>query len=389
MLVEQKSINGFIKERKHEIFHMLKQMVNTDSYSRDKEGVNRVASILKKGLDQFGIPYVSRDQNDFGDHVIAAIQGRRPGKILLMGHMDTVHLPGTVKTRPYTEKGNLAYGPGVSDMKAGLVSMLYAAAALKHADVDLPDIEILYTPDEEIGSLTSKAVIQERAKDAMAVFNLESARADGSVVTARKGSAHLQFEIEGKAAHSGLFIEEGISANDELAYKIVELRKLMDFDKGITINVGTVSGGINTNVVSPQASATLHVGFWSLEDYREAEERIKKIIETSYIEGTKAKLSGGVSFLPMEKHEGVAAMFELVKKAGEELGIDVTEERTKGAADAGVPASLGIPTICGMGPVGGKWHSEDEYMEIDSLIPRIQLLANSIVLAADRFSKTR
>ncbi|RST77389.1 M20 family peptidase [Siminovitchia acidinfaciens] len=389
MLVQQKSINDFIEQNENEIFNLLKKIVNTDSYSRDREGVNRVAALLKQGLDEFSIPYVTREQEQFGDHIIATLKGTRPGKILLMGHMDTVHTPGTVKDRPYTENGNIAFGPGLSDMKAGLVSILYAAGAVKNASLDLPDIEILYTPDEEIGSPTSRAIIEERAKDAMAVFNLESGRADGSVVTARKGSAHLSFEIEGKASHSGLFIEEGISANDELACKMVELRKLMDMERGITINVGTISGGVNTNVVSPHASATLHVGFWRIEDYKETEEKIKKIIDTSYIKGTKATLSGSISFQPMEKHEGVAAMYDLVKKAGESLGIEVTEEATKGAADAGFPAALGIPTICGMGPVGGKWHSKDEYMEIDSYIPRIQLLANSIVLAADHFSDSK
>lgn len=387
MLVQQKEINDFIKKKENDIFDLLKQIVNTDSYSRDKEGVNRVAAILKQKLDEAGIPYVTREQEEYGDHIIATLKGTHPGKVLLMGHMDTVHRPGTVKDRPYTEKGNFAYGPGISDMKAGLVSILYAAAALKNSGLDLPDIEILYTPDEEIGSPTSRAVIEERARDAMAVFNLESGRADGSVVTARKGSAHLSFEIEGKASHSGLFIEEGISANDELALKMVELRKLMDMERGITVNVGTINGGINTNVVSPHASATLHVGFWTIEDYEETEEKIKQIINSSYISETKAKLHGGISFQPMEKHEGVAAMYDLVKMAGEGVGIDVTEEATKGAADAGFPASLGIPTICGMGPVGGKWHSKDEYMEIDSYIPRIQLLANSIVLAAERFSE--
>jgi glutamate carboxypeptidase len=380
-------IKEFIARHHNEIFERLKIMVNIDSYSHDREGVNRIGTKMKEFLDGFGIPHVTRPQDKYGDHIIATLKGNKPGKILLMGHMDTVFPPGEVLKRPFTEDDTYVYGPGVSDMQAGLISILYATAAIKQSGIDMCDMEILFTPDEEIGSPSSRSIIEERAKDAMAVFNLEPGRPDGSVVTSRKGSAHLKFHIQGKAAHSGLFIEQGISAIEELGYKIVELRKLMDLERGITINVGLVSGGVNTNVVAPEATGTIHFGFWTVKDYEETMERIRNIIHTSYVAGTKNTLSGSLSFLPMERHEGVDQMFEMVKAVAATLNIELTELAAKGASDAGFTASLGKPTICGMGPVGGKWHNLDEYMIKDTCIPRIQLLAISIVAAFHRFSK--
>jgi glutamate carboxypeptidase len=379
-------IHHFIESRADDIFALLKTIVNIDSYTHDKDGVNRVGQVLTDCLDQFGIPYVTRSNEKFGDHIIATIKGSRPGKILLLGHRDTPHPPGTVKKRPYKQYEKYAYGPGVSDMKAGLVSIIYAAAAVQHSEADMCDIELLFTPEEEIGSPISRAVIEERAKEACAVFNLESGRPDGSIVTSRKGSAHLTFQIEGKAAHSGVLIQDGISAIVELGFKIIELQKLMDLEKGITINVGTVNGGINTNVVAPQASGTIHIGFWTLEDFQSIVEEIKTIMNTSYVPGTKSSLSGDVGILPMERNPGVVKLYEIVQEAASMLDIPLTEERTKGAADAGFPASLGIPTICGMGPVGGKWHSIDEYMVIDTFLPRMKMLAISIVLASKQLA---
>ncbi|GHH99375.1 M20 family metallopeptidase [Neobacillus kokaensis] len=384
-----KQIANFIDSKENEIFELLKTIVNMDSYSHDKESVNRVGKVLCQSLDSFDISYVEQSNEKYGDFIIATLKGSKPGKILLLGHRDTPHAVGTVKKRPYYEDGTYAYGPGVSDMKAGLVSMIYAAAAIRPFKEELCDIELLITPDEECGSPVSRKVIEERAKGALAVFNLESGRPDGSVVTARKGSAHLHFEIEGKAAHAGVFIEEGISAIDELAYKIIELRKLMDLEKGRTINVGTVTGGSNSNVVAPEAKGSIHIGFWTLDDFESLLADIREVINTSYVPGTKASLEGGLGILPMERHEGVVKLYDIVRKAAKQFDISITEKKERGAADAGFTASLGIPTICGMGPIGGKWHSKDEYMLLKSFLPRIKMLAASIILTSNQWGNER
>ncbi|MFJ7936702.1 M20 family metallopeptidase [Sporosarcina sp. NPDC096371] len=376
-------INDYLESKQDDALAFLEEIVNIDSFTYDKEGVNRVGEVIRRQLDAANIPYEVRKNEDFGDHIIATVKGKKEGKILLMGHQDTPHPQGTTKNRPFQIEGNLLRGPGVSDMKSGLVSMIHAAVAVREfAQDELCDIEILFTPEEEIGSPISRAVIEERAKDALAVFNLEAARPDGSVVTARKGSAHLKIEIEGKAAHSGAFIEDGISANDELALKMNKIKQLMDLEAGVTINFGKIEGGISNNVVSPHATATIHIGFWRREDFEGLYSQIQWIVDTSFVPGTKSTLSGGIGILPMEKHEGVTKLYETVQYAAKGLALPITEQRTKGAADAGFTASLGIPTICGMGAVGGKWHAVDEYMELDTFLPRMKLLANSIVIVA-------
>lgn len=376
-----KNINNYLDDQKEEALTLLKEIVNIDSFSYDREGVNKVGAIIRNKLEEKGISYEIRKNEKFGDHILAVVKGNKPGKILLMGHQDTPHPPGTTLKRPFRIEGNLLRGPGVSDMKSGLVSMIMAASALgEYANEEICDIELLFTPDEEIGSPLSRKIIRERAKDALAVFNLEAARPDGSIVTSRKGSAHMKIEIEGRAAHAGAFLEDGVSANDELALKMINIKQLMDDKKGTTINFGKIEGGISNNVVSPYASATIHSTFWLEEDFQIIYRQIQKIVETSYVTGTSSKLTGGISMLPMEKNEGISNLYNIVKKAAATLDLTITEQRTKGSADAGFTASLGIPTICGMGPVGGNWHAEDEYMELDTFIPRTKLLAHSILL---------
>ncbi len=375
-------INKYLQDSHAEMFRLLEKIVNINSYSYNRDGVNQVGNVLREYLDKFEIPYTTQENKDYGDHIIATLKGSRPGKILLLGHMDTAYPPEIGINHRYYIDDHYAYGPGVSDMKSGLVSMVFTVAAMKQAKIDLCDIEILFTPEEEIGSPISRALIEERASDAIAVFNLESGRPDGSVVTSRKGSAHLKFHIVGKAAHSGAFIEDGISAIEELAYKIAEMKKLTDLEQGITVNIGTVTGGVNTNVVAPEASGTIHIGFWTLKHYAGVMEKLQRIIDTSYVPGTKSYLEGSISFLPMERHDGVKNLYQLVKKSAEMLDLKIGESSTKGAADAGFTASMGIPTICGMGAVGGKWHSVDEYMVIGTIVPRAQLLATSIVMAS-------
>jgi glutamate carboxypeptidase len=374
-------ISAFLENQEKDALRFLEEMVNIDSFTYDKVGVNKLGAVIQRELEHAGIPYEVCENEEFGNHIIASIKGNKSGKILLIGHQDTPHPPGTTSQRPFKIEGNLLRGPGVSDMKSGLVAMVKASIALREfANGEMCDIELLFTPDEEIGSPISRNVIEERAKDALAVFNLEPGRPDGSVVTSRKGSAHLRIDIEGKASHAGAFIEKGVSANDELALKMIEIKKLMNLEKGTTVNFGKIGGGVSNNMVSPSAYATIHSSFWLEADFNELYQQIRDIVETPYIEGTRSVLTGGIGILPMEKHEGVAKLFNIVEKAAAGLHIPITEQQTKGAADAGFTASLGIPTICGMGPVGGNWHADNEYTELDTFIPRTKLLAHSILL---------
>lgn len=387
--MSREELNVVIEKMKEEGLQFLEDLVNTDSPSRDREAVNRAGDVICKFFKKHQITYRIQKNEDpnLGDFIIATIPGVKKDKILLLGHRDTVYPVGTVAKNPFTIKGDRAYGPGVSDMKPGIVTSILAAIALKKLEINQGEIEILITPDEEIGSPSSRKVIEDHAKEAVAVFNLEPGRPDGSIVTTRRGSAHLAFEITGVAAHSGTEIEKGISAIEELGHKIIALQQLTNIEQGVTVNVGMVQGGENTNVVAPGAFGRVHIGFQTIEQFDEVMEKAKTIFVNSKVEGTSGELKGHVSFLPMVKSEGVEEMYNIVKRHADELNIAITEHYARGAADAGFPASLGVPTICGMGPVGGYWHNENEYMEMDSFIPRTQLLAQSIVTAFEQYSK--
>jgi len=380
------SIDQLLTDQQEEILQFIESFVSVDSYTDDQVGVNRAGDTICQCLDKLNIAYERHANERYGDHIVGKIKGDKPGKILLLGHYDTVHRPGTTIVNPYREEGNFAYGPGVADMKSGVATMIYAAAALQKSDIELCTIELLFTPDEEKGSPISRPIIKKSAETSLAVFNLESGRPDGSVVTSRRGSAHFQFNISGKASHSGVAKGDGISAIEELAYKVVALKELGDREEGITINVGVVSGGVNTNVVAPHARGTIHVGYAKEERFREVTKQIESIMAANYISGTSSELSGGNGIPPMERHSGVLMLYDIVQAAATQLNIPIKEQAAKGAADSGFVASLGVPTICAMGPIGDDLHSVDEKMEKDSLIPRTKLLAHSIRLASEQLS---
>lgn len=376
-------IEAYIDAHKKEALSVLEDIVNIESYTKDSEGVNKVNKCLREWLDKLGFTTKIIENDQYGNHLIANIDGTaKNGKILLMGHMDTAHPTGTLEKFPLTKTEKTWHGPGLSDMKSGNVSMILAAKALYETHKnEISKIEILLTPDEEEGSPISRNIIPEYARDSKAVFNLESGRPDGTVVNKRKGSAHLSLEILGKASHSGAFYEDGISANDELARKMIEIKQLESKEKDLTINFGVIKGGQSNNIVSPFSSATLHLAFWETEDFDEVFEDIKNIVDTPYIEGTRAKLSGKIGILPMSETENVKKLLKIYLQTAEELGVHIESKPTKGASDAGFAAEEGVPVICGVGPVGGKWHTSDEYMEINTFSERTNVLAHSILKA--------
>lgn len=385
--IERESILNYFENIEDEALGFLEELVNIDSYSQDKDGIDKVSTLIKDKLKFEGIDCEIIKNEQYGNHLIATLRGNKKGKILMVGHKDTAHPTGTTEHFSFHQKEGMLRGPGVSDMKSGLVYMIYTLLALKKFNPEeMYDIELLFTPDEEIGSPISKELIKERAKDAIAAFVLEPARPNGSIVTSRKGSAHLKIEIEGKAAHSGAFIEQGISANDELAKKMVAIKKLENPEKDLTINFGIIKGGISNNIVSPHASATIHCAFWKEEDYKELYQEIERIVDHSYIEGTKSQLSGGIGMLPMENNYNNNELYEkVVLEAASDLDLDIVGLPTKGASEAGFISAVGIPTICGMGPVGGNWHTKNEYLELESFLPRMKLLGASILYCMEYY----
>jgi glutamate carboxypeptidase len=359
---------------------LLEALVNTDSGSYDKPGVDAVGGRIRNFLGEHGIASEVTPAETFGDAISATVGHGANRPILLMGHRDTVFPKGEPTRRPFKIEGGRAYGPGVSDMKSGLVMNCFVLAALKRFGGTSVPVTALFTGDEEIGSPFSRPVIEAHARAARAVFNSEPGRTRGAAVTGRKGGVFLRFEITGKAAHSGANFEVGVSAIQELAHKTIELNRLVDAPSGITLNVGVVSGGQTVNTVAPWARGEADLRFVTPAQRAATMARIEEIMATSYVPGTSTRLEIAGEFLPLVENADGKAMFEHYAACLKEVGYtETTALFTGGCADSGFAAATGTPTICAVGPVGGRGHSPDEFMEIDTLVPRAQALALAIM----------
>ena len=370
-----------------EMIECLKTLVDIDSNSYDKAGTDAVADVIVEWLETDGIAVTRTPRPESGDILEARLEGdgsdASAGHVLMMGHRDTVFPTGTVAERGFTREGDIGYGPGVADMKAGLVLNIFVLRALKRlAPLPFP-VRALFTADEEIGSRDGTAFIREAASGARAVLNAEPGRISGNVVTGRKGGAAFQIEVTGVAAHSGVSHADGASAIETLARKIIKLHALTDYDSGVTTNVGLIEGGVSRNTVAPSATAQLDTRFVTNQQRVELLAAIEAIIAEEEVPGTQATIRQTSGFLPMEPAMS-EALFARYRAQAEKLGFSVEGEFTGGCSDAGTTASLGIPTLCGTGPVGAKMHTDDEYCRLETFVPRAQAVAATILeLAAD------
>ncbi len=296
-----------------------------------------------------------------------------------MGHRDTVFPDGETTARPFTIRDGVAFGPGVADMKAGLVMNCFVLAAFARFGGAPAPLVGLFTGDEEIGSPEGRTVIEAEARQARVVFNSEPGRVSGNVVTGRKGGVFMLFRITGKAAHSGGNFTDGISAIEELARKIQAIHALTDLDRGITLNVGLVSGGQSVNSVAPWAEGQIDLRYVNPEDKDDLMARIGAIIDRSFVPGTRAELTVKGEFLPLTQSPAAKRLFELYVDAAAATGFRTDGEFTGGCADSGFTAAVGAPTLCAVGPVGGKAHSPEEFLRLDTMVPRAQACARAIL----------
>jgi glutamate carboxypeptidase len=235
------------------------------------------------------------------------------------------------------------------------------------------------TSDEEIGSPQSRGIIEDNARGARAVYNSEPGRANGNVVSQRKGGVFMVMDIVGKASHSGGNFEAGRSAINALAHKTLAIAALTDLPIGVTLNVGLVSGGQSVNTVAPWASGEIDMRYARRADRDRIVAAIEKILATEHVPGTSASLKIKGEFLPLEQTSGNAGLFSIYQKAALKAGLALEGESTGGCADSGFTSAVGTPTICGTGPVGGLAHSPEEYLEVDSIIPRALAMANAVM----------
>ena len=360
----------------------LETLVNIDCGSYTPEGVNRVADLVADRMTALGMALERRrheprdGEAQLGDLLVGRLAGRGP-RLLLIGHMDTVFDPGTAATRPYRTEGGRAYGPGVTDMKAGLLGGIGALRALVEAG-DAPNVTFVANPDEEIGSPFSTPVIRALAPDHDAVLVLECARANGDIVSARKGIADVRIEITGRAAHAGVEPEKGRSAILEAAHQVVALHALNGRWPSVTVNAGVIHGGTRPNVVPERCEVQVDLRAATQDAFDAASAEAERIATSPRLDGVTSHLTRTAGHPPMERTEASGRLVDLAVEIAGELGFALRDAATGGASDANTTAALGIPTLDGLGPVGGDDHSVDEWLDLGSVVPRTTLLAGLI-----------
>lgn len=367
----------YFEERKEQIVETIRQLVEVESPTEDKQAVDRLGSLLAGRFEKLGGHAKFHRTPNFGDHLQVDFAGKRGGKpVLLLGHLDTVYPMGTLKTMPFRASDGRLHGPGAFDMKSGIAFMLHAIEGLRawHGD-ELPRaVSVLLVSDEEVGSDTSRKITENLAQKSAAVLVLEPAQGlKGAVKTARKGVGEYVLKVTGKSAHSGLDFEKGESAIIELAKQIIAISKLVDVKRGLTLNVGTVQGGTRTNVIPGEASAVLDVRIARVKDGAGIDRQLRSLKPVN--RKCKLEIKGGINRPPMERGPGIVALFKKASEIAKQLGWKLEEAAVGGGSDGNFTAGLGIPTLDGLGGVGEGAHAAHESVVIPELPRRTALLA--------------
>ncbi len=379
------SLRDLAARRYDEFVASLERMVNVDCGSYTPDGVNLIADLCQARFREHGWeverrPHApSNGESQLGDLVIGTVHGSGGPRVLLIGHMDTVFDEGTVAERPFRVEGSTAYGPGVSDMKAGLLTGFFAVEVLQEAASDgFGQITYVCNPDEEIGSPFSGPLIRELAPRHDVAFVLEGARENGDIVSARKGITDYEITIHGRAAHAGVEPEKGRNALLEAAHKILALQSLNGRWPGVTVNVGVARGGTRTNVVPERCELHVDLRSLQLETLKSAEAEVARICAETVVPDVTIDVAASGWHRPMEKKEGGARLVALAVEVAAELGFDLSDAATGGASDANTTSAAGTPTIDGLGPIGGDDHAPGEWVDLTSIVPRVALLAGII-----------
>ena len=365
----------------HELDEMMKRvsaLVRQESPTSHSDAVSAAQEMVATWAEELGARATRQARGGSGGVLEARFGNpkdeRRP--VLLLGHLDTVWPVGTLARMPWRVADGWAYGPGVLDMKAGVVMALAAMKLVREVDTDRP-VVLLLSGDEETGSHDSRELIEEAAKECCAVFVLEPAQGpQGAYKTARKGVGQFRLEIRGVPSHSGVDFGAGHSAVRELAWQIEQISALTDLDRGTTLNVGVVGGGTQSNVVAAEAWADIDLRVTTVAE-AEAITRRLQALETRDAQCI-LRLTGGLNRPPMERTEGTAELFAQAKALATQLGFALEEAATGGGSDGNLTSALGVPTLDGMGAIGVSAHAENESIRIDSLPQRTALLAAMI-----------
>jgi glutamate carboxypeptidase len=369
---------GTASKQREAMVKLLGEFVRCESPSYDKVAVDRFGEMVTREWKRRGADIRLLKQKERGNHLRVEIEpdrGRSAGQILVLGHLDTVYPLGTLQKMPFRISNGRAWGPGTFDMKGGLVLALFAVDALRSAEVELRKrVVLLWTSDEEIGSKSSRAAIEQEARRSSAVLVLEPAFGDdGRLKTARKGTGGAEIIVTGRAAHAGIEPEKGVNAVHELALQIERLMRMNDSKRGITVQATVISGGTVPNVVPERACAAVDVRFSHLADAAQLERKLHAL--RPILKGSKIAVHGGINRSPLERTVAVQKLFRHARGLMASMGLELDEASTGGASDGNLTGALGIPTLDGLGAVGDGAHTPHENVLIRELPERAALVA--------------
>jgi glutamate carboxypeptidase len=353
----------------------LRQLVELDSPTADHAACGAVLDVLAPKFAALGGTVV-RHAAANGSPVLVTRWGDGDSGPLVLGHVDTVFGPGESTRRPFTVSGGLARGPGVFDMKGGLVQLLFALRELRRREVALR-LTVLLNADEEIGSPHSEAFIRAEAQRASCALVLEPAGPGGAVKSARKGIAMYRIEVDGVAAHPGLDPDKGVNAITELAEHVLAVERLASVDAGTTVNIGTITGGTSRNVVAAAAAAEFEARFWTTAEAKRVDEMVGALRPRRA--GAAVRVTGGIHRQPMERTADAARLVELARASARRDGWDLADVWVGGVSDGNITAAMGVPTLDGLGVEGSGAHSVDEFVNVDTMARRVRLLEHFLV----------
>jgi glutamate carboxypeptidase len=376
--LEPRELLNFCQAELPAMLRCIRKAVEIESPSRSKPHVDRMAKFFAQEFRRLGGKVKILPHRTAGSAVLAEFWSAKHGSakkpILILGHLDTVWDVGTLKRMPFRTAKGRVYGPGIMDMKSGIILGLWAVRALQvHRMAPARPVRFLLAPDEEVSSLAFRQEILDEARRSRAVLVLEPAAAGGALKTARKGVGEFRVTVHGRSAHAGIDPAAGVNAISELARQILRIEKLAQPKRGLTVSVGVVEGGTRTNVVPESASALVDVRIPRLKDRQLIEWRMHNL--KPYHPEARLEVEGGVNRPPLERRMAVD-LFRLAHRLGGELGMNLREAATGGGSDGNFTAALGVPTLDGLGAVGGGAHALDEHIVIEELPRRAALLAS-------------
>ncbi|HET9921865.1 MAG TPA: M20 family metallopeptidase [Ktedonobacteraceae bacterium] len=374
-------VENSTRQRLPHYIEELRELCAIDSYSYYKPGLDKVADYLAKRLYGLGMGVSVFEHERWGNDLLGVVHGEGRGKVLLIGHIDTVYPAGIAAERPLRVEGDTIYGPGVCDMKGCVLSAVYAVEALLATGYrSFDELRFLCVSDEEINdNRHSQDIILEACDGCQGVLVLEAARANGDIVSARKGNAWYTLTARGRSAHAGVEPEKGRNAIMELAHQTLQFSSLNGWREGITINAGVFNGGTLPNVVPDYASVRFDVRFLSAQDLMATEARWREMMQQQLVPGVELTLEAEPDLKePMMRSPGSLELACHAQEIAHWLGFSVQHVLTGGASDGSYPSTLGIPVLDGLGPIGGLDHSPREYLMADSVAPRTALLAGLI-----------